>query len=93
MGDKLGWETSQEGGHSIPDQVRDKLGDKLRENRRQAGRHAQEAGHGILDQLEDKVGDQTGDKRKTSPGRRTQHPSQGGHIRMDIDEIQPCGKT
>ena len=33
-GDKLGWETSQEGEHSIPDQMGDKLGDKTRDKKK-----------------------------------------------------------
>ena len=32
--DKLGWETSQEGEHSIPDQMGDKLGDKTRDKKK-----------------------------------------------------------
>ena len=42
-GDKLGWETSQEGEHSIPDQMGDKLGDKTRDKKKkktEGGRHS-----------------------------------------------------
>ena len=37
-----------------------------------------EHGHGIPANMGDKLGDKTVDKRKTKPGRRTRHPSQGG---------------
>ena len=32
-----------------------------------------------------KLGDKTGDKRKTKPGRRTQHHRQGGHTTNSIE--------
>ena len=39
-GDKLGWETSQEGEHSIPDQMGDKLGPETKKRQAQGGRHS-----------------------------------------------------
>ena len=38
-GDKLGWETSQEGEHSIPDQMGDKLGDKAKDKKKTSPGH------------------------------------------------------
>ena len=72
---QISWNTSEEtktreteltGGHSIPDELEDKMGDKLRNK--------------TGDKLGwDKQRMQLEDKRKTNPARRTEHPKQGGH--------------
>ena len=77
---KTSWETSPGGGHSIPDQMEDKMGDKTGDKRKTSP----EGEHSISDQLEDKMGDKTGDKRKTSSGMRTQQFRQGGYIRKAL---------
>ena len=62
-GDKLGWETSQEGEHSTPDQMGDKLGDKTRDKKKTSP-----GGADTASQMKDKLRDKT----KTKAGRQDQ---------------------
>ena len=59
-------------GSRVPDQLREKMGDKLEDRTEEADTASQTRCNKM------------GDKRKTSPARRTQHSKQGGHIKKAL---------
>ena len=71
------------GGHSIPDQMGDKTGNKTG------------AGDKMKANWGEKSGDKMGHERKTNAARRTQHYRQGGHIKKTLHTLTlDClGKT
>ena len=87
-GDKLGWETSQEGEHSIPDQMGDKLGDKTRDKKKTSP-----GGADTASQMKDKLRDKTKTKAGRQDQRQEKDKTREAHRDRRQDRRQEKDKT